>query len=58
MIFYYYFNAFYKCELIHIFQEYSTALQFIKAFLHMQPGNMQAQNLLVTIQKKMESGMF
>ncbi|XP_026804901.1 mitochondrial fission 1 protein [Rhopalosiphum maidis] len=36
-------------------KEYSTALQFIKAFLHMQPENMQAQNLLVTIQKKMES---
>ncbi|XP_025206167.1 mitochondrial fission 1 protein [Melanaphis sacchari] len=36
-------------------KEYSTALQFIKAFLHMQPENMQAQNLLETIKKKMES---
>ncbi|KAL4122313.1 hypothetical protein QTP88_014667 [Uroleucon formosanum] len=36
-------------------KEYSTALQFIKAFLHMQPENIQAQNLLATIQKKMES---
>ncbi|CAH1726126.1 mitochondrial fission 1 protein [Aphis gossypii] len=36
-------------------KEYSTALQFIKAFLHMQPENMQARNLLTTIQKKMES---
>jgi fission 1 protein len=36
-------------------KEYSTALQFIKAFLHMQPENMQAQNLLITIKKKMEA---
>lgn len=40
-----------------MFQEYSTAMQFIKAFLHMQPENMQAKNLLTTIQKKMEAGM-
>ncbi|XP_050539323.1 mitochondrial fission 1 protein isoform X2 [Daktulosphaira vitifoliae] len=36
-------------------KEYSTALQFIKAFLHMQPENMQAQSLMMMIKKKMEA---
>ncbi|XP_050432220.1 mitochondrial fission 1 protein [Adelges cooleyi] len=36
-------------------KEYGTALQFIKAFLHMQPENQQAKTLLSTIQKKMEA---
>nr|QBH73487.1 hypothetical protein [Essigella californica] len=36
-------------------KEYSVALSFIKGFLHLQPENIQAKNLMLTIQKKMEA---
>ncbi|KAL1124757.1 hypothetical protein AAG570_001378 [Ranatra chinensis] len=37
-------------------KEYSKALQYVRAFLNHEPGNMQVQNLEAIIKKRMEKG--
>lgn len=38
------------------FQEYSKALSYVRAFLQIEPANVQVQNLESLIRKKMEKG--
>lgn len=41
-----------------IFQEYSNALNFVRLFLQIEPGNQQVQSLETIIKKRMEKGIY
>lgn len=41
---------------MHSFQEYSKALSYVRAFLQIEPANLQVQHLETLIRKKMEKG--
>lgn len=38
------------------FQEYNKALRYVRAFLQIEPGNVQVQSLETLIKKKMDRG--
>lgn len=41
---------------MYLLQEYTKALQYVRAFLQVEPGNKQVQDLETCIKKKMEKG--